>query len=125
MRRIVCYQPEGVLTSTLVNDMLRLVGYRLRSPGGVNAWTEVELLIAYDFAARLHLRASDNTNVRRRPAPTCIVELIPLGELGPAASSTHGEDHDEEDDEGLPADLFPADPIWEEHARYPAGRGED
>ncbi len=66
-RRITFWEPRGALTADLLVDMLGLVS--LAAPiEVVQEWTEFERLLAYDWAAREHLRASDNI-VRRRPRP--------------------------------------------------------
>lgn len=85
MKSVTFYDPEGTLDVETVNDMLSLVGYRLRRTNGATlAWTANELLVAYDWAAREHLNASDNP-VRRRPRPAGIVEALPAATSGTSA----------------------------------------
>lgn len=62
------FEPQGELKPQLVFDLLCMVS---ADPdyGQVEQWTPIELLVAYDWAIREHLRASDNTTVRRRPKP--------------------------------------------------------
>lgn len=50
------YTPD-VLTPQVVDDALSLVGHRLRQVAGT--WTENELLLAYDWAMRVHLSSLD------------------------------------------------------------------
>jgi len=51
----------------MVFDLLCLVGAN-PNPDHVKQWTEIEKLVAYDWAIREHLHASDNA-VRRRAKP--------------------------------------------------------
>jgi hypothetical protein len=62
------YEPQGTLTWEMVFDLLCIVPAD-PSVEQMKEWTPIELLIAYDWAIREHLRASDNTSVRRRPKP--------------------------------------------------------
>lgn len=68
MRNIQFHEPTGRLTPSAANAALALVGYRLRR----TASSPLELLLAYDWAIRAHLRAADN-RVQTRPCPTAIV----------------------------------------------------
>lgn len=72
------FEPQGELHWRMVYTLLAMVGAN-PSSGQVQQWTPIELLVAYDWAIREHLRASDNTTVRRRPKPWFIdgpTELI-------------------------------------------------
>jgi hypothetical protein len=65
--RIEVFEPAE-LTPEVVRDVITLVA----DPPPLTTiatWTWFELLLAYDWAMREHLRASDN-NVRRRDRPT-------------------------------------------------------
>lgn len=62
------FEPQGELKWPMVYDLLCLVDAD-PNPEQVERWTPIELLVAYDWAIREHLRASDNTTVRRRPKP--------------------------------------------------------
>lgn len=62
------YEPQGELTWSLVFDLLCMVSAD-PLPEQARQWTPIELLVAYDWAIREHLRASDNTTVRRRVKP--------------------------------------------------------
>lgn len=75
MKTIRFFDPEGEISVGLVEDALALVGHTLRRRGDeVWAWTDFELLLAYDWAIRVHLRASDNSlTVRSRPRPSFVV----------------------------------------------------
>lgn len=68
MARRSFLEPRGELDASLVFDALLLAGIEA-DPKHLDAWTPIELLIAYDFAIREHLRAGDNLSVRRRPKP--------------------------------------------------------
>lgn len=60
--------PNAELTPLIVRDVFGLVGVDI-DPAHVLQWTPTELLLAYDYAVREHLSASDNRTVRRRPRP--------------------------------------------------------
>jgi hypothetical protein len=66
--RVTFYEPEGELTAELVSDALGLAGVGV-TPEAAEPWTRFERLLAYDWAVREHLRASDNL-VRRRERPS-------------------------------------------------------
>lgn len=68
-KRISFYEPAD-LSAEVVSDMLSLVGVAIDEMF-VRPWTELERLLAYDWAIRVHLRASDNI-VRIRPRPSFI-----------------------------------------------------
>jgi len=60
------YQPAE-LSAEVVVSVFELISTRL-DPDVVEKWTEIELLVAYDYAIRNHLRASDNpTRLRDEP----------------------------------------------------------
>lgn len=65
MSRLRLIDPARDLTPKIVADLLSLVCVDAGSPAD---WSPVELRIAYDWAIREHLHASDNV-VRRRPRP--------------------------------------------------------
>jgi len=58
---------SGLATPSIVEDVFSLVGITPRS--NPKDWTQSQLSQAYDYAIRLHLRASDNRGVRLRPKP--------------------------------------------------------
>jgi hypothetical protein len=61
--------PAGEITDDLLGDMLRIAGAEPPPAAALAGLTEFERMLAYDWAAREHLRASDNL-VRRRPRPS-------------------------------------------------------
>lgn len=63
---VAFYRPRE-LSPEVVHSVLGLVGVRI-NPSEIEKWTELELLLAYDYAMRSHLRASDNPT-RLRPEP--------------------------------------------------------
>ncbi len=65
MSRITLIDPATDLTPGIVADLLSLVCVDAPCAAG---WSPIELRIAYDWAVREHLHASDNV-VRRRPRP--------------------------------------------------------
>lgn len=67
MKRISFLQPMTELTPELVSLALTLVSLDIQ-PDEMGSWSEIDLLVVYDWAARETLAASDN-NVRRRPRP--------------------------------------------------------
>jgi len=69
--RLEVMTPEGDLTLELVRDVLSLVGPPVPD-GVVDGWTRFEQLLAYDWAIREYLAASDN-RVRRRPRPSFVL----------------------------------------------------
>ena len=70
MRRIEFYVGSGEVSASAVVTILSLVSVRAE-PDTVKGWTQHERVLAYDWAYRIHLRASDNP-VRLRPRPTFI-----------------------------------------------------
>ena len=64
-----------VVDTTVVDDALSLVGYRLRRVDCTAPWSTLELLVAYDWAMRIHLRAAGNS-IRERPIPSRLVETL-------------------------------------------------
>jgi hypothetical protein len=63
------YAPApGTLSDQMLLDVLALVSV-LQPPESIPAWSEMERIIAYDWAIREHLHASDNM-VRRREKPS-------------------------------------------------------
>jgi hypothetical protein len=68
------YLPEGELTPEVLRDMLQQV----MEPGvqvpleAIGRWTRLEFIMAYDWAAREYLRASDNKRVQRREQPSFV-----------------------------------------------------
>lgn len=67
-KSIGIFEPQQELTPGLLRDVLLLVGLEV-ADGIIAAWTPNEQKLAYDYAAREHLRASDNDSVRPRPLP--------------------------------------------------------
>ena len=58
---------SGMATAEIVADACALVGIDLDE--SVSDWTQPQRDRVYDYAMRLHLRASDNPNVRLAPKP--------------------------------------------------------
>lgn len=69
--RLTLKVPTGDVTAEMVHDVLGLVVHNRTLPteSAIHAWTFHEKLLAYDWAMREHLSASDNP-VRRRPRPS-------------------------------------------------------
>jgi len=63
-------EPAGGLMPRTVIDAISLVSAPVRRQA-VENWTEMELAVAYDWAMRLHLHASDN-RVRTRTKPSFV-----------------------------------------------------
>lgn len=57
-------------TPQIVQDVLALAEVHLRLEA-IEPWTELELALAYDWAVRVHLGASDNP-VKQRPKPSFV-----------------------------------------------------
>lgn len=77
MSRIAFYEPsEGIrrLSDWELHCVLLLVGHEIE-PARIAPWTELERLLAYDYAMREHLHASDNPGIKRRPCPNFILEV--------------------------------------------------
>lgn len=70
--RVTLFEPNGTLSVELVCDALSIVGASFSGDG--HKLTRLELLLAYDWAIRVHLRAGDNTTVRLRPRPSFVEE---------------------------------------------------
>lgn len=67
--RIEFMEPHRRLDSEVVESVLSLVIQDgLPKKELIDKWTTNELLMAYDWAIREHLRAGDNV-IRRRPKP--------------------------------------------------------
>jgi len=66
--RVTFYEP-AIWRRETVRDALALAGVQV-SAEVVGRWTKYELLLAFDWAIREHMRAADNTSVRRRPKPS-------------------------------------------------------
>jgi hypothetical protein len=75
-------EPEGELTPGMVQDLLVLVTEGEVSLAIIGKWTPNELAIAYDWAMREHLHASDNHSVRTRPQPWLITIALMLSRMG-------------------------------------------
>lgn len=69
--RIEFLEPQGELTPSLVMDVLGLVDHQVQEAHAVN-WTYLELVMAYDWAMREHLRASDS-RISRRECPSFVL----------------------------------------------------
>jgi hypothetical protein len=70
--RIEFYAPAGEITAQLLHDFLLLTG-PAPSPEKLARLSRLERLLAYDWAAREHLRAADHP-VRQRPRPSFLEE---------------------------------------------------
>jgi hypothetical protein len=72
--RVSFYRPRD-LTAEVVVAVLSLVGVRVER-SIVERWTKLELLLAYDWAMRNHLRASDNpARLRDKPWFVQVAEM--------------------------------------------------
>lgn len=78
--KITVYDAHKKLTPDITADMLLLVSVEIL-PAVIAMWTPNELALAYDWAAREHLAASDNRGVRR-PKPW----FVTAAELATSAS---------------------------------------
>lgn len=92
--QIELLEPESGLEPEMVRDMMMTADGTLVELAVVELWTPLELALAYDWAARLHLAASDNEGTGTRPRPW-FVAAVAGGELTPAAAvrdivSSHG-----------------------------------
>lgn len=72
MRKLL--KPCGGVTLFIVNDALALVGAKIRAHASPS---RLELEVAYDWAARTHLRASDNPRVKVPPMPLYLEMSVP------------------------------------------------
>jgi hypothetical protein len=72
MPRIEFWKPEGELTPQVLSDVLGLVSSEV-SPVLIQDWSLHERMMAWDWAWREHLRASDNSTVRRRQKPWLVI----------------------------------------------------
>jgi len=68
--RITFMAPER-LTADVARNMLAVVGVPVAQET-IGGWTQFELVMAYDWATREYLHASDNTTVRRRDKPSFV-----------------------------------------------------
>jgi hypothetical protein len=66
--RIELYEP---LDNQTLTDALGLVGARV-SDAAIALWTRLERALAFDWAIREHLAASDNNVIRRRDKPSFV-----------------------------------------------------
>lgn len=89
MTRRSFFEPRGSLTADLVFDALLLGGVETEREA-LEAWTEIELLIAYDWAIREHLHASDNA-VRRRAKPSFVGRMERAGVECHVADFSYGD----------------------------------
>ena len=63
--------PDGEeITPQIMRDMLALVGENV-STEDIRKWAPLERAVVYDWASRVHLRASDCI-VRARPRPSLL-----------------------------------------------------
>src|SRR5690348_74282 len=67
-KSIPVFEPKQELTPGSLRNVLGLVSLEV-ADGIIAAWTPNEMRLAYDYAMREHLRASDNHSVRSRPLP--------------------------------------------------------
>jgi hypothetical protein len=69
--RVRFYRPQGGLTTGVLQAVLGLVAAELTdmpSRDRITAWTDMERLVVYDWAWRIHLKAADNpVHLRARP----------------------------------------------------------
>lgn len=73
--RVRFYRPAGGLTEDVILGVLSLVAAEIEDYPArqrVRSWTEMERLVVYDWAWRIHLKASDNP-VHIRPRPDAIL----------------------------------------------------
>jgi hypothetical protein len=71
--RLTLWEPAGdVDDPDIVHSVLTLIVHddTLPSEEEVATWTRIERLLAYDWAWRHYLRASDNVGIRIRPRPS-------------------------------------------------------
>ena len=68
-RRFEFLVPDGEITDSLLGDMLLIAGASVPPAAVLTSLTKFERILAYDWAAREHLRASDNV-VRPRSRPS-------------------------------------------------------
>jgi hypothetical protein len=80
--------PEGALDRGMLRDVLLLVSVTV-DEASMEPWTDLELALAYDWAMREHLAASDNP-VKRRPKPL-FVEAAEKAEADRLRTSTLGQ----------------------------------
>lgn len=62
--------PEGTLDPEMLRNVFALIGVTVDQEA-LEPWTDLELVLAYDWAVREHLHASDNP-VQRRPRPSFV-----------------------------------------------------
>jgi hypothetical protein len=72
-RRVEFLEPPGGIDAEMLRDVILLAGGPAVPPERLARWTDLERLLAYDWAAREHLHASDN-RTRRRPRPSFLGE---------------------------------------------------
>jgi hypothetical protein len=72
------FTPEGVLEPEMLRNFIGLVMVTVDAKA-VESWTDLEMVLAYDWAAREHLHASDNP-VQRRPKPSFVTAAEKLAE---------------------------------------------
>ena len=74
--RLIFYEPQGELTPQVAHDVLELVSAELKHPlpsvEEMSAYSWLELVMVYDWAMREHLRASDHSEIKRRPVPSIL-----------------------------------------------------
>jgi hypothetical protein len=68
-------QPQEELTPESVRLVLGLVSLEVAA-GIIAAWTPNERALAYDYAVRQHLHASDNHSIRLRDLPWFIAMSV-------------------------------------------------
>lgn len=74
MRPEFLYPAKGGLTHQTALDALSLVMEKTPTLERIKEWSRQELIVAYDWAMREHLYASDNDRVRRREQPWFLKE---------------------------------------------------
>lgn len=74
-KSIPVFEPPGELAPGLLRDVLGLVSLEV-AVGVIAAWSPSEQKLAYDYAMREHMLASDNHSVRSRPLPWFIAMSV-------------------------------------------------
>jgi hypothetical protein len=75
--KLKLFDPHGPLTPEIAGDAILLAGGGDVPQAVIGQWSPHELAIAFDWAIREHMAASDNA-VQRRPKPwfVTVAELI-------------------------------------------------
>jgi hypothetical protein len=73
--RLEVLSPSGELTDVLLENVIALVDGNPPSAGQIAGWTGFQRKLAYDWAIREYLAASDNP-VQRRPRPGFLPQAL-------------------------------------------------